>query len=177
MANEFPNSDGHRRRRESLRYVLSRFKSELGDALNLALDEDGSVRSATDALSSILSLERHEIVGLRTETLFRELAVALGQTSYVKQEDQGDWITQDVSAKPVDFLVGLKNGMRFAIEVKNCHKETGALSLRSSDVSELENYAQLVCHELRLAIYWSKWRLWTLVDPTCFESDGDKLKT
>jgi hypothetical protein len=121
-------------------------------------------------------LKEHETHGLRTESLFQELVDALGRFSYIKREDEGDLITRGILARPVDYLVGDCLGRHLAVEVKNCNKATGHFSIRGSDLACLQEYADLVAHELRLAIYWSKWRIWTLVDPVVLVDDPENSR-
>lgn len=118
-------------------------------------------------------LDEHERHGLRTESLFQELVDALGHFEYLKQEDVGDWIDRGQSAQPVDYLIGDRLDRRLAVEVKNCHKSTGSFTIRGGDLAKLQKYADTVGHSLRLAIYWSKWRLWTLIDPAFLVGDTD----
>jgi hypothetical protein len=118
-------------------------------------------------------LSEHEQHGLRSESLFQELVDALGRFAYLKQEDVGDWIDRGPSAQPVDYLIGDRFDRRLAVEVKNCHKVTGDFTIRSGDLARLQKYADIVGHSLRLAIHWSKWRLWTLVDPAFLVGDTD----
>ena len=101
-----------------------------------------------------------------------ELVNALGRFKYIKQEDQGNWLTRDQCAQPPDYLVGDNLGRRLAVEVKNCHKVTGNFSLRADIISQLEAYADIVGHRLKFAIFWSRWREWTLVDPSFFKQSA-----
>jgi len=164
------------RRRESPEFLFRRFSDQLGPLVGRAIALLGSgSESATPietALGELFTPRDHELAGMRAESLFREVAIALGQVEYLKQEDQGDWFTHGINAAPVDFLLGLNNGHRLAVEVKNCHKTLGAIGFKKSYISALERYSRIVAHDLKVAIYWSKWRMWTLVDPRFFEDVG-----
>ena len=79
-----------------------------------------------------------------------------------------------------DFRVVLNDGMQWLIEVKNVHTKDAHLPLQKRLImkreyrEKLERYASATGGQLKLAIFWSKWRMWTLVSPSrLVDSDGN----
>ena len=85
-----------------------------------------------------------------------------------------------------DFRIVTISGERFLVEVKNFRpkKPFEPKRFRRNYLSSLRKYAEIVGLPLKFAIYWSKWRRWTLTDARYFaESDapvslhfGDAMK-
>lgn len=167
-----------KRRKETIEYLLLRHGDALIEAIGRAVPDAGDRERLTGQLRSASGQPKpHKVFGLRAESVFRELVVALGQVTYLKEEDQGAWADFGVAAQPTDFLLGTKSGARLAVEVKNCNAQTGSLRLKIDYFDRLKAFAGLVGHDLRIAMYWSQWRSWTLVPPQAFRAcDGDKLE-
>lgn len=131
------------------------------------------VRSAQAIRSNPAALH-----GRRVEAMFGYVAAALGTARLIKREDCGDVFTSDQEqlTRP-DYRVVAGDGRQLLIEVKNCHTDNPqkGLRLRVRDWTRLQRYAELFETELRLAVYWSQWRVWTLVSPTALSSRGARL--
>ena len=113
---------------------------------------------------------RNEIAlhGRRVESMFAYVAAALGKCTLVRQEDIGDiYIESHEDCLVPDYRLILKDGAGLLVEVKNRHSRSpsSTFSMRTRDLLRLERYAQINGLPLLLAIYWSRWRLWTLVRP------------
>lgn len=109
--------------------------------------------------------------GHRVEAMFEALIVSLGQYSLLKAEDNGRIYPSDHYTTP-DFRVVLRDGSQWLIEVKNARindpfKQERRFMNRTYR-EKLENYAAATGGDLKLAIYWSTWGLWTLVSPHHF---------
>lgn len=115
--------------------------------------------------------------GHRIERMFAYVAASLGRCCLVKREDAGDPYTSDSTISIPDYCVVLKSGPIYFVEVKNFHQNSGAepFTLDQDYLSSLERYASLFGHQLRLAVYWSRWRQWTLLAVEDLSPSGDKL--
>lgn len=116
------------------------------------------------------------IYGDRTQAMFQDLVLSLGEYKLFKVEDAGEFYPQD-SYKVPDFRIVLLDGQQWLIEVKNVHiKEpfTQERQLMTSDYREkLQRYASATAGELKLAVFWARWRIWTLVSLDDFvDADG-----
>ncbi|MHB8276822.1 MAG: hypothetical protein ACYDIA_04095 [Candidatus Humimicrobiaceae bacterium] len=60
------------------------------------------------------------------------------------------------------------------VEVKNYHQKNAFNEYRMNSDYLHYRYADLVNIVLRIAIYWSKWCIWTLVSPDDFNRNGKK---
>ena len=115
--------------------------------------------------------------GQRTQNMFEALVVSLGQYELLKVEDTGLVHPKGKYIAP-DFRVILNDGTQWLIEVKNVYDpepRRQRARLRSSDISRLADYAKMMNCALKLAIYWARWGLWTLIDPSDLQPDGSKL--
>lgn len=107
-------------------------------------------------------IRRH---GRRVETMFAYVAAALGRCAAVKQEDAGDVYVPSPGVSVPDYRLVLEEGDEWLVEVKNCHQRdpTAPLRIKAEYLDSLRRYASLFRRPLWFAIYWSAWRLWTLV--------------
>ena len=108
------------------------------------------------------------LYGQRTQAMFEAMLVCLGGFSLLKVEDLGRVHPEDRFKVP-DFRVVLADGKQWLIEVKNVHvkdpyKHKGRLMKRAY-LEKLANYATATGGQLKLAVFWSKWGIWTLVAP------------
>ena len=122
------------------------------------------------ALGDALS-DRALLHGQRVEAMFEALLISLGQYSLLKAEDNGTVHPRDHYIAP-DFRVVLPDGNQWLIEVKNAYvKEPFEQTRRFMDKAyreKLENYAAATGGQLKLAVYWATWGMWTLVSPERF---------
>lgn len=115
--------------------------------------------------------------GQRTEAMFEALLLALGRFRLLKREDGGPVHPTEDFVAP-DFRVVLEDGRQWVIEVKNIHlDEPMDLSMREfanrDYLEKLERYAKSTGAELKFAIYWSRWSVWTLISPNVLKgADG-----
>lgn len=115
------------------------------------------------------ALEDSELVhGQRTEAMFEALLLSLGQFELLKGEDSGR-LFPDTRYTAPDFRVVLEGGEHWLIEVKNVY-EREPLRQRRRLFSErglrrLSAYARATGAELKVAVFWARWSIWTLVSP------------
>lgn len=115
--------------------------------------------------------------GQRTQNMFEALAVSLGEYKLLKLEDTGRVHPEGAYTAP-DFRMVLTDGRQWLIEVKNVYDRDPTrqrLQLRKVDVDRLAAYARAVGCPLKFALYWARWRIWTLVDADDFDLVGTKL--
>lgn len=94
--------------------------------------------------------------------MFAYVAGALGQCNLIKQEDSGGLLlTSDDNINIPDYRIILKSGEAFFVEVKNCDKKK--ITFKSEYIEKLNNYALLNNNPLKVAVYWRKLKIWTLI--------------
>lgn len=104
--------------------------------------------------------------GQRTENMFEALVVSLGCYKLLKREDIGVVHPEGMYTAP-DFQVHLHDGAQWLIEVKNVYDADPGrqrFRIRQQDFDHLKNYALAVNCPLKFALYWARWRVWTLID-------------
>lgn len=113
--------------------------------------------------------------GQRTEVLFAYVAAALGECRLIKCEDAGEVYSIDSDLRVPDYRLVTMQGRQLLVEVKNLHAvdPERAFQIRASDLRGLQEYANTFGCELFLAIYWSRWKQWTLVKPADLQVNGE----
>jgi Holliday junction resolvase len=108
--------------------------------------------------------------GRRVESMFEYVAASLGKCTLIKREDAGEVCSTDTRIQPPDFRLVLDGGRQLFIEVKNCHRPdpNHRVSLTAAYLDSLNRYARIFGCELLVAIFWSRWKNWTLVRPEDF---------
>jgi hypothetical protein len=117
------------------------------------------------------------LYGQRTQNMFEALIVSLGQYKLLKTEDVGVVHPIGMFTAP-DFRVILREGSQWLIEVKNVHDSDPGrqrFRIRKQDYTKLQNYASAMNCPLKLALYWARWRVWTLIDGADLAPADDKL--
>jgi len=115
--------------------------------------------------------------GLRAEAMFEAMLVSLGGYALLKPEDVGRVHPGDAFCVP-DFRVVLKDGRQWLIELKNVYIDEPGCQKRQVMTrayrERLEAYAAATGGELKLAVFWAKWAMWTLVTPEkLIDANGD----
>lgn len=112
------------------------------------------------------------IHGHHTQALFEALTVSLAATKLLKQEDAGD-VYSDEDVRIPDYRAVLLDGKQLLVEVKNHYQDRpfeDPLVLKNDYMVGLQRYAALVNAPLRIAVFWARWNVWTLVAPLAFKS-------
>ena len=155
---------------------LARFGLEKNISLNdpQAVPEFAAfVGNALDSALSNMAL----LYGQRTQAMFEAMLVSLGSFSLLKAEDNGR-VYPDESFLAPDFRVVLLDGTQWLIEVKNVYisdpSQQERLLMKRSYREKLENYASATGGQLKLAVFWARWGVWTLVSPeSLLDLDGN----
>lgn len=115
------------------------------------------------------------IHGHHAQAMFAYVAASLGACKMIREEDTGDIYAESNDVAVPDYRVLTKRGNEFFVEVKNCNDETieRPVRLQRSYVDALERYAAIFRRPVSIAIYWSRFRLWTMVSTPHLPSDGD----
>lgn len=107
------------------------------------------------------------LYGLRAQAMFAHVAAALGLCRVISEEDSGAFFSDAEGMRRPDFRVITRDGQQFLVEVKNYHQRRDPTAPHKMDpgyVAGLLRYASLMSLPLKLAVYWSKWKVWTMVD-------------
>src|SRR5215831_1716986 len=94
--------------------------------------------------------------------MFEGVVIALGQVQMIKEEDAGGWYDGDKLTVP-DYRIILRDGTQFLVEVKNHNAGPFEISFKKEYVNGLRRYGGLTGSPVKLAVYWVRWRTWTLV--------------
>jgi Holliday junction resolvase len=131
-------------------------------------DAEGLQRFASAIGEALADAANNPIVvhGRRTERMFGYVLASLGTAILVTQEDAGEVYTQDLAIRVPDYRVHFADEPSLLIEVKNFHGDPFARPFRLHEnyMQGLLRYADMSRCELRLAVYWSRLSLWTLID-------------
>lgn len=140
----------------------------------ISLDDPKAISEFSAFVENVVSgaLSQPNLLhGQRTEAMFESMLLSLGGYCLLKTEDNGKVHPNEEYLAP-DFRVVLPDGTQWLIEVKNAYIEDPLRQERqfmgSSYRGKLERYASATGGELKLAVYWAKWGIWTLVSPERF---------
>jgi hypothetical protein len=116
--------------------------------------------------------------GQRAEAMFEALVVSLGEVKLVKPEDGGRVFAAE-KMQPPDFRIVLKDGTNWLVEVKNVYVRNPIRQrrclLKRNYRKSLDRYAAATGGKLKLAVFWARWSMWTLVDPERLAPGGGDL--
>lgn len=112
--------------------------------------------------------------GKRVEAMFAFVAASLRKCSMIREEDTSEvYSVEDVQSP--DYRIVLRDGGEFLVEVKNCHELTKPLTFKPDYVERLKAYGRLAGRPVKLAIYWSRWKLWTMVPIDALGTQGKRM--
>ena len=151
--------------RNTEQFQILELVEALGQRHNFNINE-----ASTPAVHGILNTIQRQLTpiarhGRRIEAMFGYVAAALGQCKLVKKEESGLTFVARTGIKIPDYRLVTADGTQYLVEVKNCHKIRPPMrfSLKQAYLKGLQRYATMVNVELKIAIYWSRWRFWTLI--------------
>jgi len=139
----------------------------------LALDDPTLIeRFSADAARRLQTALKDPALlhGARTERLFEAMILSLGRFKLFKAEDIGRVHPAGLYRAP-DFRVVLEDGEQWLIEVKNVRRPNPNeqhTTLTAPYLKSLRAYCEAVGAPLRIALFWSTWNLWALIDPDRF---------
>lgn len=160
-------------------YDLLPIFARFGREENLSLRDSNAVTSFLRRVeASVLgALESDSFLhGQRTQNMFEALIVSLGRYHLLKLEDAGRVHPFGTYTAP-DFRVILEDGTHWLIEVKNVYEQDPSnqrFSIKLDYLAKLQQYAAEFTCPLKLALYWARWRIWTLIDPGDLTSESYK---
>lgn len=117
------------------------------------------------------------IHGQWAQAMFEALVIELGNFQIMKQEDAGRVHVED-SVKVPDFRMVLNDGSQMLIEVKNFYqgdKPEKSFELSQDYFTEILRYSSLMNFDVKIAVYWVVWNMWTLVSPSVFQKTEKKM--
>src|SRR5262245_48892869 len=118
------------------------------------------------------------VYGHHTQSLFESLILSLNAVRLLKQEDAGDLYADEDLQLP-DYRAILADGQQVLVEVKNLYQDEPVrdpLRLAKDYFDDLRRYADLMACPLRLAVFWVRWNIWTLVRPDAFVLAGERYE-
>ncbi len=147
------------------KFEIVRLFQSMGQQHNFKLRDKKSQKSFLESIAKSIDFRKSPIVlyGSRTEAMFGYVVASLGRCSIVKQEDSGEIFTESGKIAVPDYRILTSDGRQFLVEVKNCHKTLTKFSMKAQYFDGLREYSKLMGVNLRIAIYWSKWNIWTLI--------------
>jgi hypothetical protein len=107
--------------------------------------------------------------------MFAHVAAAMGHCVAIKSEDAGDVYVMDSELRAPDFRIVTSAGRELLVEVKN-HRPpdpTCDYTFKTDYFDSLRRYAAVFQRDLYFAIYWSHWKLWSLVRHDRFDVAAD----
>jgi hypothetical protein len=116
--------------------------------------------------------------GARTERMFEATVLSLGRYRLFKTEDIGR-VHAATTFRAPDYRVVLDDGDQWLVEVKNVRCENPQkqrTTMSAAYLASLQAYADTVGAPLRLALYWSRWNLWTVIAPDRFRRPDGGLR-
>lgn len=106
--------------------------------------------------------------GQRAEAMFEALLVSLGTFQMFTREDGGRIFPSERYIAP-DYRVVLNDGAHWLVEVKNVYEADpfaqSRTLLKRDYYGKLAAYAAVTGADLKLAVFWARWSIWTLVSP------------
>ena len=152
----------------------------IGQRRGLTLQDETSIQAFLESIS--LSLKDNStptmLYGRHVEAMFGYIAASLGKCSIVKKEDSGDMFLDIGAAKAPDYRIITKDGMQYLVEVKNFRTDDFNANFRVTKtyLNELLQYSKANNALLKIAVYWSRMNLWTLLSSDALQLNDDKYE-
>jgi len=158
------------------KYKLLRMLDDFAQSEGLSIKDEIASDKFIARLSETIQKHRNDpirIHGFRVESMFAHVAAALGKSQIIVEEDSGVFFSSEEDIRRPDFRLITNESEQLLIEVKNFRQKNvmKPFILKSTYLASLKKYADMFKIPLKIAIYWSVWKLWTLVDATHFTSE------
>lgn len=158
-------------------FKLLRMLDEFAKSEGISIKDEMVLDKFIQRLSEAVKKHRDtpiRIYGFRVESMFAHIAAALGKAQIITEEDSGAFFSSGEDIRRPDFRLITTGGEQLLIEVKNFHQKDPMepFLVKSKYLLSLRKYSKAFNIPLKIAIFWSVWKLWTLVDPTHFNSEG-----
>ena len=158
--------------------LYARYSIEHGIPLNSSETAKAFVNDLPGQLNRALSDPRL-LHGQRTEAMFEALIVALGRYKVMNVEDSGR-LHPAGGYRAADFRIVLEDGDQWLVEVKNIYEadpwRQSRRLMTPSYLSTLDAYARATGAALKVAAFWARWAMWTLVSPDRLVDENGYLK-
>lgn len=157
--------------------LAAAFAQRYGLDLNDPALVERFLADAADRLKAALA-DPTLLHGVRTERMFEATVLSLGRFRLFKTEDVGR-VHAATTFRAADYRVVLDDGKQWLVEVKNVRCENPQkqrMTMSAAYLASLQAYADAVGAPLRLALYWSRWNLWTIIAPDRFRRPDGGLR-
>lgn len=143
----------------------------------LSIKDEIASNKFIDRLSETVQKQRNNPIhvhGFRVESMFAHVAAALGKSQVITEEDSGVFFSSADDIRRPDFRLIVNDSEQLLIEVKNFRQKDPMepFILKSAYLTSLKKYAEVFKTPLKIAIYWSVWKLWTLIDASNFFTEN-----
>lgn len=171
-----------RHEQDPLDFSLLRSLDQFARTHKLSITDLAAQQGLLD--SHRVSLQEHishqaRIHGIRVGSMFAHLAATLGSTLLISEEDAGELFHAFDNIQRPDYRIVTQDHEQFLVEVKNFHQKSDPLKpfkIKGSYLALLKKYAQINGMPLKLAIYWSRWNMWSLVDAARYDESKKCIK-
>jgi hypothetical protein len=160
-------------------FALFRMFSDFAQSRGMSILGEGNHEPFLDELRR--ALEKHQQRptlwhGLRIQSMFMYVAASLGECAVITEEDNGDFHAVDSEVKRPDFRILTRSNQELFIEVKNFNQKNPNqhFKIKGQYLSSLQRYTSQFHCDLKFAIYWARWRSWTLVSADRLKKNGDQ---
>lgn len=166
-------------RRDPEKHEVLGIFDAIGKRRSFTLDGSDSQAQFLACVAQALTSSRQnpaQLHGRHTEAKFGFVAASLGECAIIKEEDAGEvFVHNPDGVQPPDWRLRLLSGQEFFVEAKNHHKKQieSEWWVKDRYLRSLLAYASAFDRELKIAIFWSRWNLWSLVSPEHLTRDGD----
>lgn len=109
--------------------------------------------------------------------MFEAMVASFGCVEILKQEDAGEIYASDEVLNVPDFRLVMTDGSQMLVEVKNYYQGGDTIKPFEMDADYLDglvHYSKAMKCDLMLAIYWTRWNIWTLVHEDVFRGHDSK---
>jgi len=161
--------------RNPLKFGVVELYSMLEREKSYSFDNNKSIDEFIEKIKTSLqqSMKNQSTLhGINTQEMFGHLTNALDKSVIIKQEDSGQIFKMDRSFKIPDFRLLLNDGQKILVEVKNYYKTKAPYKIDYDYLNGLIKYAKSFECSLKIAIYWAKWNIWTLVSDSNIKDNG-----
>ncbi len=106
--------------------------------------------------------------------MFVYVAAALSNCRLITQEDSGSFFSRLQGMHRPDFRLVTDDNDQLLVEVKNFHHRDpfAPFEITPEYAASLREYAAIMGCRLMLAVYWSRWKIWTMVDVVHLPAGG-----
>ena len=161
-------------------FTLLKMLDGFAQSEGMSIKDELILSKFIDRLSAAIQRHRDNpirVFGFRVESMFAHIAAALGKCQVITEEDSGALFSVEEDIRRPDFRIITVDHQQFFVEVKNFHPKDPmeSITFKPSYIFSLKKYADVFNTPLKVAIFWSVWNLWTLVDITHFITDGPEI--